>query len=97
MTDVNERARLSARILEHTHQVFTYLGGREALAELKARGFILGIVTDTIYPLEWKMSWLAKAGVAEFIDVSASGSYLSVPGKRAGVLGAIALAQALVE
>jgi putative hydrolase of the HAD superfamily len=30
---------------------------------------VLGIVTDTIYPLERKMRWLEQVGVAEFIDV----------------------------
>jgi FMN phosphatase YigB (HAD superfamily) len=38
---------------------------------LKQRGFKLGIVTDTIYPVERKMRWLDQVGVAEFIDVVA--------------------------
>ncbi len=46
------------------------------MAGLKQRGFILGIVTDTMYPVEWKMSWLTKAGVAEFIDVIACSTVL---------------------
>jgi putative hydrolase of the HAD superfamily len=46
------------------------------LAELKRRGFVLGIVTDTMYPVEWKMSWLDKVGVAEFIDVVSCSSVL---------------------
>jgi FMN phosphatase YigB (HAD superfamily) len=41
------------------------------MSGLKQRGFILGIVTDTMYPLEWKMNWLAAVGVAEFVDVVA--------------------------
>jgi HAD superfamily hydrolase (TIGR01509 family) len=41
----------------------------ESVKELKARGFLVGIVTDTIYPLSWKMDWLAQAGVADFVDV----------------------------
>lgn len=69
ITNQQQRVELREKILAHTHNVFAYPGAREALAGLKARGFILGLVTDTIYPLEWKMSWLEKVGVAEFIDV----------------------------
>ena len=43
----------------------------EGLAVLKERGFVLGIVTDTIYPIGRKMRWLNQVGVAEFIDVVA--------------------------
>jgi len=51
-------------------------GGKEALAGLKQRGFVLGIVTDTIYPIDWKMRWLDKVGVAEFMDVVACSTVL---------------------
>jgi FMN phosphatase YigB (HAD superfamily) len=53
-------------------------GCREALLILKQRGFILGIISDTIYPLEWKMQRLAKAGVAELIDVVACSTDLGM-------------------
>jgi HAD superfamily hydrolase (TIGR01509 family) len=43
----------------------------ETLAALKKRGFVLGIVTDTIHPIGRKMRWLNQVGVAEFIDVVA--------------------------
>lgn len=69
VTDPAKRTDLREKILAQTHEVFAYPGAREAMAGLKARGFKLGLVTDTIYPLEWKMSWLEKVGVAEFIDV----------------------------
>ncbi|MDE3088313.1 MAG: HAD family hydrolase [Chloroflexota bacterium] len=72
----NERAGLVKSILEHTHDVFAYPGGRETMAELKRRGFILGLITDTMYPVEWKMRWVAQAGVAEFIDVVACSTVL---------------------
>jgi FMN phosphatase YigB (HAD superfamily) len=36
---------------------------------LKQRGFILGVITSTMYSREWKISWLKEVGVAEFIDV----------------------------
>ena len=54
------RSQLRQEILAHTFDVFPYPGGREAMAGLQARNFILGLVTDTIYPVEWKMAWLEK-------------------------------------
>lgn len=74
--DSQQRADLREKILAYTHEVFAYPGAREAIAGLKARGFLLGIVTDTIYPVEWKMSWLEKVGIAEFIDVVACSTVL---------------------
>ena len=53
-------------------------GAHESVEELKARGFLVGIVTDTIYPLSWKMSWLDQAGVAEFVDVVSCSSELGL-------------------
>ncbi|MBI5301723.1 MAG: HAD family hydrolase [Chloroflexi bacterium] len=64
-----QRKTLIAQILEFSNDVLPVPGGRDALAGLKRRGFVLGIVTDTMYPLEWKMRRLEKVGVAEFIDV----------------------------
>jgi HAD superfamily hydrolase (TIGR01509 family) len=64
-----ERRTLVGKINDHSNHILPIPGGREALAGLKQRGFVLGIVTDTIYPIEWKMRWLDKVGVAEFIDV----------------------------
>lgn len=46
------------------------------LAVLRERGFNLGIITDTMYPLEWKMKRLKKAGVAEFINIIACSTEL---------------------
>jgi HAD superfamily hydrolase (TIGR01509 family) len=69
--DAEERRALVAKINDYSDQVLPIPGGREALAGLKQRGFLLGIVTDTIYPIERKMRWLDQVGVAEFIDVVA--------------------------
>ena len=62
---------LVAKINAYSDQVQAIPGGREALAGLQQRGFVLGIVTDTIYPIGRKMRWLNQVGVAEFIDVVA--------------------------
>lgn len=70
------RQTLMAQILDYTNRVLAIPGGRDALAELRRRGFVLGIVTDTMYPVEWKMNWLAQVGVAEYIDVVACSTVL---------------------
>jgi len=66
-----EREVLVAKINAYSDRVRAIPGGSETLAALKQRGFVLGIVTDTIYPIGRKMRWLNQVGVAEFIDVVA--------------------------
>ena len=39
------------------------------LSEMRRRGKVIGVITDTMYPLERKMLWLQRAGVADLIDV----------------------------
>ena len=73
-----ERQVLVAKINAYSDQVRAIPGGREALAALKRRGFVLGIVTDTIYPIGRKMRWLNQVGVAEFIDVVACSTVVGV-------------------
>jgi HAD superfamily hydrolase (TIGR01509 family) len=71
VADPAERRALLGQIEAYSDRVLPVPGGREALAGLKRRGFLLGIVTDTIYPIERKMRWLDRVGIAEFIDVVA--------------------------
>lgn len=78
MASAEERAEAVQAILAHTHQVYALPGGREALTGLKARGFFLGVITDTMYPLEWKMGWLAAVGVADLFDIVACSTELGV-------------------
>lgn len=73
-----ERRSLIDEINDYSDHVLPIPGGPEALAGLKQRGFVLGIVTDTMYPLEWKMRWLDSIGVAEFIDVVACSTVVGV-------------------
>ncbi len=71
VVDPEERRVLVGKINDYSDQVLPIPGGREALAGLQQRGFVLGIVTDTIYPIGRKMRWLNQVGVAEFIEVVA--------------------------
>lgn len=76
VTNPEQRKTLVGQIVDYSNNVLPIPGGREALAGLRQRGFVLGIVTDTMYPLEWKMRRLDKVGVAEFIDVVACSTVL---------------------
>ncbi len=78
MVEVSERDAAVQAILAHSDDVYTLPGGREALIGLKARGFALGVITDTMYPLERKMRWLARAGVADLFDILACSTELGV-------------------
>jgi len=73
-----ERRTLVGRINDYSNHVLPIPGSREALRGLKQRSFVLGIVTDTMYPIESKLRWLDKVGVAEFIDVIACSTVLGV-------------------
>jgi len=72
------RKDFSTEIMNYSNDVQPVLGAREALSRLKEKGFILGIITDTMYPIEWKMRRLEKAGVAEYIDIVACSTELGV-------------------
>jgi FMN phosphatase YigB (HAD superfamily) len=74
--DSQQRKDFSTQIIYYSNNILPIPGGREALAGLKQQGFLLGIITDTIYPVEWKMRRLEKAGVAEFIDIVACSTEL---------------------
>lgn len=76
VADPAKRAELLSKILQQANKVVGQPGARETVKTLKERGFILGIITSTMYPLEWKMAWLKTAGVAEFMDVIASSATL---------------------
>ncbi|PKO01341.1 MAG: hypothetical protein CVU42_00610 [Chloroflexi bacterium HGW-Chloroflexi-4] len=71
VTDPDQRKMLTAEIVNYSNAIQPMPGAKEALAQLKQKGIPMGIITDTMYPLEWKMRRLEKAGVAEFIDIVA--------------------------
>jgi FMN phosphatase YigB (HAD superfamily) len=73
-----DRSGMVRQISDQARVVQPIPGAHASVAELKARGFLIGIVTDTIYPLSWKMSWLDQAGVAEFVDVVSCSSDLGL-------------------
>ncbi len=72
------RAVLVAQIIAQADEVDALPAARATVQTLKARGFFLGIITDTIYPIATKMRWLDTIGVAEFIDLVACSTELGV-------------------
>jgi putative hydrolase of the HAD superfamily len=76
IADAEERRILTAKIDEVSNCVLPVPGARQALAGLKQRGFVVGVVTDTMHPIEHKMRWLRQVGVAEFVDVVACSTVL---------------------
>lgn len=73
-----ERQALAGRIDQNSDQVLPIPGARQALAALKQRGFVLGVITDTIYPLERKQRWLGALGISAFLDVLACSTDLGL-------------------
>ena len=67
--DAQLRKNMTNQIINYSNDVQPIVGAAETLKKLKEMGLVLGIITDTMYPLEWKMRRLEKAGVAEFIDI----------------------------
>jgi putative hydrolase of the HAD superfamily len=64
-----KRRALVAKIDDYADNVLPIPGGRKTLNGLKQRGFVLGIVTDTMHPVERKQRWLETVGIADLIDV----------------------------
>ena len=76
IADAGERRLLTVEIDQVSNHVVPVPGAREALAELKQRGFVVGVVTDTMHSIEHKMRWLEQVGVAEFVDLVACSTVL---------------------
>ncbi len=71
MDDPLLRGATVTQILEYVNRVQAVPGAYETLKALHDRGFILGVIASTMYPVRWKMNWLAAAGVGELITVVA--------------------------
>lgn len=78
VADPKLRSTFITRIIDYSNNVSPVPGARETLQGLKQRNFLVGIVTDTMYPLEWKIRRLEKVGVAEYIDVIACSTEVGI-------------------
>lgn len=73
-----DRKTLVGMILDYSDEVLPIPGGRQALKTLKQRGYILGIVTDSMHSIERKKRWLDRVDVGDLIDVLVCSSVLGV-------------------
>lgn len=78
VTAAAERAVLCEQISAQADEVYALPDAAETVQALKARGFILSVITDTIFPIERKLRWLKQIGVAEFVDHIACSTELGV-------------------
>ncbi len=98
VTEAAERAALCEQIVAQADEVYGLPGAVKTAQALKERGFVLSIITDTIYPLARKMRWLEQIGVAEFVDHVACSTELGVHKPDPAIyLGAVRQAGLTVE
>lgn len=62
----------TAALEKESDDIAFFDGTRETLAELKRRGYRLGIVTDTYHAKETKLEWLRRNGIDQVWDVFVS-------------------------
>lgn len=79
---------------DNTVEIFD--GAAETIRELKARGFILGIITDTALPTSKKLGWFDRDGFGRLWDIVISSKEMGVR-KPAPCMYEEALAQASVR
>jgi putative hydrolase of the HAD superfamily len=64
-----DHKRIAKEILDQEdNDVVFYDGVRETLHELKRRGFLLGIITDTANSVSGKLTWFERGGFGEVWD-----------------------------
>ncbi len=93
VSEPTERARLAELVKAQADDVYALPGAAETVRSLKARGFIISIITDTVFPLARKMRWLTTIGIAAHIDHVACSTELGV-NKPAPAIYLAALRQA---
>jgi FMN phosphatase YigB (HAD superfamily) len=69
---IEERRALTRQILRQVHRVTPLPDVADVFRTLKQRGFLLGVISNTMYPLRWKRWWLRRAGAARFLDIISS-------------------------
>lgn len=73
-----ERDAILSAVDRFADEIIPTPGARDALLALKGKGKVLGVITDTMYPLDRKMRWLHRVGVADLLDVVSCSSALGV-------------------
>lgn len=70
--DPQLREEIPARIVYFSERINLFPEEAETLKELKKRGVILGVISNSIHSGKAKMRWFEKAGIGSFIDITIS-------------------------
>lgn len=74
-----EQIQRGVQILEEEdHEIHFFQGVKETLHLLKEKGFRLGIVTDSRFPVSVKLGWLEKGGFGNVWDTVISSNELGI-------------------
>jgi putative hydrolase of the HAD superfamily len=65
-------------IEEEDNDIRFFDGVRDTLVQLKKRGFLLGIVTDTAFPVSVKLQWLEQGGFGSVWDTIISSNEVGI-------------------
>ena len=96
VTDPLEIAEGVRALADDSDTVAIYDGVAETLLELKKRGFILGIITDTSMPFSNKLRWFEEHGFGDIWDVVISSREIGIR-KPEAIMYELALNQANVS
>ena len=78
ITDPQDIQRGVQALEEEDNDVLFFEGVRETLLTLKEQGFLLGIVTDTAFPVHVKLDWLERGGFGHVWDTFISSNELGI-------------------
>ncbi|MFB0508583.1 MAG: HAD family hydrolase [Thermodesulfobacteriota bacterium] len=70
--DPQIREEIPAKIMHFSERIHLFPEEAATLRELKKRGVILGVISNSIHSAEEKMRWFAKAGIGSLIDIMIS-------------------------
>jgi len=88
VTDPEHIARGKLAMQEDENNIQFFDGVRETLIALKAKGFMLGIITDTANPLHVKLKWFEKGGFVHVWDSIISSQDLGIQKPAPGIYAA---------
>jgi HAD superfamily hydrolase (TIGR01509 family) len=70
--DPQLREEIPAKIIYFSERILLFPEEAATLTELKRRGVILGVISNSIHSAKEKMRWFEKVGIGSFIDIMIS-------------------------
>jgi FMN phosphatase YigB (HAD superfamily) len=86
--DPDQRMRGKQAMDDDDNNIRFFEGVPETLLELKKRGYLLGIITDTANPLHVKLKWFEKCGIVHVWDSIISSQELGIQKPAPGIYAA---------